>query len=88
MSQLSLHTDLSTEEGGNPAARLSIPRAAAQDRPPAKSQDLMAAIADGTDPYPMFAEVLTVQRVLDAVERSSANDSSWTRAATQSPAPV
>lgn len=33
--------------------------------------DLVTAIADGRDPHPSFAEGLGVQRVLDAVERSS-----------------
>ena len=31
--------------------------------------DLVTAIAEGTDPHPSFAEGLSVQRVLDAVER-------------------
>ena len=39
--------------------------------------DLVTAIAEGTDPHPSFAEGLSVQRVLDAVERSSENDSAW-----------
>jgi predicted dehydrogenase len=39
--------------------------------------DLVAAIADGTSPRPSFADGLHVQRVLDAVERSSAADSTW-----------
>lgn len=34
--------------------------------------DLVGAIADGTDPTPSFEDGLHVQRVLDAVERSSA----------------
>ncbi|BAJ74692.1 predicted dehydrogenase [Microbacterium testaceum StLB037] len=40
--------------------------------------DLVTAVADGTDPHPSFDEGLSVQRVLDAVERSSDNDSAWT----------
>jgi predicted dehydrogenase len=40
--------------------------------------DLVEAIDAGTDPHPSFAEGLSVQRVLDAVERSSNNDSAWT----------
>jgi predicted dehydrogenase len=43
--------------------------------------DLVAAITEGTDPHPTFAEGLSVQRVLDAVERSSQNDSAWVRVA-------
>ena len=43
--------------------------------------DLITAIADGTDPHPSFAEGLSVQRVLDAVERSSENESAWARVA-------
>ncbi|WP_344740223.1 Gfo/Idh/MocA family oxidoreductase [Microbacterium awajiense] len=40
--------------------------------------DLVTAIAEGTDPHPTFAEGLSVQRVLDAVERSSEAGSVWT----------
>ena len=40
--------------------------------------DLVTAIDAGTDPHPSFDEGLSVQRVLDAVERSSENDSAWT----------
>jgi predicted dehydrogenase len=40
--------------------------------------DLVDAIDSATDPHPSFAEGLSVQRVLDAVERSSINDSAWT----------
>ena len=43
--------------------------------------DLVSAIAEGTDPHPSFAEGLSVQRVLDAVERSSDNESVWVRVA-------
>ncbi|NYF17713.1 putative dehydrogenase [Microbacterium sp. AK009] len=39
--------------------------------------DLVTAIAEGTDPTPSFADGLHVQRVLDAVERSSAADGAW-----------
>jgi predicted dehydrogenase len=41
--------------------------------------DLLTAIAKGEDPTPSFADGLQVQRVLDAVERSNAADSVWTR---------
>jgi predicted dehydrogenase len=40
--------------------------------------DLLTAIAKGDDPAPSFADGLQVQRVLDAVERSAANRSTWT----------
>ena len=43
--------------------------------------DLVTAIAEGTDPHPSFAEGLSVQRVLDAVERSSESESAWVRVA-------
>jgi len=39
--------------------------------------DLVTAIAEGTDPHPSFAEGLSVQRVLAAVESSSAQNSAW-----------
>jgi predicted dehydrogenase len=41
--------------------------------------DLLTAIAKDEDPAPSFADGLQVQRVLDAVERSAAADSVWTR---------
>jgi len=41
-------------------------------------KDLVEGIVGGTDPHSTFAEGLRVQRVLDAVERSSDNDSAWT----------
>jgi predicted dehydrogenase len=40
--------------------------------------DLLTAIAKDEDPTPSFADGLQVQRVLDAVERSAAADSTWT----------
>jgi len=40
--------------------------------------DLVTAIAEGTQPEPSFADGLHVQRVLDAVERSSADRGLWT----------
>src|SRR5688572_11772144 len=40
--------------------------------------DLVTAIAKGDDPSPSFADGLQVQRVLDAVERSAGNKSTWT----------
>jgi predicted dehydrogenase len=48
--------------------------------------DLVTAIAEGIDPHPSFAEGLLVQRVLDGVERSSANESAWVRIAAGIPA--
>jgi predicted dehydrogenase len=39
--------------------------------------DLVGDIAAGRDPAPSFADGLVVQRVLDAVERSAADDSRW-----------
>jgi predicted dehydrogenase len=42
--------------------------------------DLITAIADGTDPAPSFADATQVQRVLDAVERSAAQESRLTAA--------
>ncbi len=41
--------------------------------------DLVTAIAEGSDPHPSFAEGLSVQRVLAAVEESSENGSGWVR---------
>jgi predicted dehydrogenase len=46
--------------------------------------DLVTAIAAGTQPSPTFAEAVQVQRVLDAVERSAADESRLT--ATTGPA--
>ncbi|MEV8214027.1 Gfo/Idh/MocA family oxidoreductase [Leifsonia sp. NPDC077715] len=43
--------------------------------------DFVGAITEGTDPHPTFAEGLSVQRVLAAVEASSENQSSWVRVA-------
>jgi predicted dehydrogenase len=40
--------------------------------------DLVTAIAKDEDPAPSFADGLQVQRVLDAVERSAADRSTWT----------
>jgi predicted dehydrogenase len=48
-------------------------------------KDLVEGIAAGTDPHPSFADGLRVQLVLDAVERSSDNDSAWTRVASGVP---
>ena len=48
-------------------------------------KDLVDGIKAGTDPHPTFADGLRVQRVLDAVERSSENDSAWTRVAARAP---
>lgn len=41
--------------------------------------DLVNGIVAGTDPHGTFAEGLAVQRVLDAVEVSSARESAWVR---------
>ncbi|HEY4631445.1 MAG TPA: Gfo/Idh/MocA family oxidoreductase [Blastococcus sp.] len=40
--------------------------------------DLVTAIASGENPTPSFSDGLQVQRVLDAVERSAADRSTWT----------
>ncbi len=40
--------------------------------------DLITAIAAGKQPTPTFADGLAVQRVLDAVERSAADENRWT----------
>jgi predicted dehydrogenase len=48
--------------------------------------DLVGAIDAGTDPHPSFDEGLSVQRVLDAVERSSSADAVWTGVASPVPA--
>ncbi|GAA0951855.1 Gfo/Idh/MocA family oxidoreductase [Actinocorallia libanotica] len=40
-------------------------------------RDFLAAIAEGADPAPSFADGLRVQRVLAAVERSAADESRW-----------
>ncbi len=41
--------------------------------------DFIGTLVDGTEPHPTFAEGLSVQRVLAAVEESAANDSAWVR---------
>jgi predicted dehydrogenase len=51
-------------------------------------KDLVEGIVGGTDPHPSFADGLQVQQVLDAVERSSGNDSAWTRVTANVPAQV
>jgi len=56
-----------------------------------QARDFLAAIAEGTDPSPSFAEAYQVQEVLDAVARSAEQDSVWTPvrhapAGTRSPA--
>ena len=51
-------------------------------------KDLVEGIVGGTVPHPSFADGLRVQRVLDAVERSSENDSAWTRVAAGVPVPA
>lgn len=50
--------------------------------------DFVHAVAAGEQPTPSFQEGLHVQRVLDAVERSSAERSTWTPVETDGdPAP-
>ncbi|MHC6594602.1 Gfo/Idh/MocA family protein [Arthrobacter sp. C152] len=49
-------------------------------------KDLVEAIAAGTDPHATFADGLQVQRVLEAVEHSSDNESAWVRVAAGVPA--
>ncbi len=46
--------------------------------------DLIAAIASRRQPEPSFADGLAVQRVLDAVERSAVDNSTWTSVAKES----
>jgi predicted dehydrogenase len=41
-------------------------------------RDFVEAVAVGKDPEPSFADALQVQMVLDAVERSAADESVWT----------
>jgi predicted dehydrogenase len=41
-------------------------------------KDFVEAIASGTDPEPSFADGLQIQRVLQAVMRSAADDGAWT----------
>lgn len=48
--------------------------------------DLVESIASGADPHPSFHDGLRVQRVLDAVERSNAADSTWTHVGSPVPA--
>lgn len=43
-----------------------------------QARDFLAAVADGTDPTPSFADGAQVQRLLDAVERSAADHATWT----------
>lgn len=51
-------------------------------------KDFVEGIAEGRDPHSTFAEGLQVQQVLDAVERSSQNDSAWTGVNAAVPAQV
>jgi predicted dehydrogenase len=48
--------------------------------PTGQVYDFVTAISEGTQPRPSFDDGLHVQRVLDAVERSSAAGSAWVRA--------
>ncbi len=41
-------------------------------------RDLIEAVATGQDPSPSFEDALQVQQVLDAVERSAADNAGWT----------
>ncbi|WP_369138393.1 Gfo/Idh/MocA family protein [Modestobacter versicolor] len=47
--------------------------------------DLVGALAAGEQPTPSFADGLQVQRVLDAVERSAADRSTWTETTREDP---
>ncbi|MGV9194035.1 Gfo/Idh/MocA family protein [Microbacterium sp. MC2] len=51
-----------------------------------QAKDFVEGIHAGADVHPTFAEGLSVQRVLDAVERSHAADSAWTRSVAAVPA--
>ena len=73
-----------TSRRGGPPATCSATSTAS----PTRSWTSSPAIAEGTDPHPSFAEGLSVQRVLDAVERSSENESAWVRIAAGVPASV
>ncbi|MCC3281970.1 Gfo/Idh/MocA family protein [Arthrobacter caoxuetaonis] len=42
-------------------------------------RDFVEAIAEGRQPEPSFADGLQVQKVLSGVERSAANESTWTK---------
>jgi len=50
--------------------------------------DLVTAIVEGVDPHPSFDEGLSVQRVLAAVEESSANGSAWVRVGAEVSSPA
>ena len=43
-----------------------------------QAKDFVEAISEGTPPRPSFADGLHVQRVLEAIERSSADEARWT----------
>ncbi|PPF89644.1 dehydrogenase [Subtercola sp. Z020] len=51
-----------------------------------QAKDFVEAIAHGVDPTPSFADGLHVQRVLEAVERSSEHESAWVAVAAHEPA--
>jgi predicted dehydrogenase len=51
-------------------------------------KDFVEAIATDVDPHPTFADGLQVQRVLAAVEQSSASDSAWVRVGADALAPT
>ncbi len=46
-------------------------------------RDLIEAVATGQDPHPSFSDALQVQEVLDAVQRSAADNSGWTAVSAQ-----
>ena len=50
--------------------------------------DLVTAIVEGVDPHPSFDEGLSVQRVLAAVEESSANGSAWVQVGAEVSSPA
>jgi predicted dehydrogenase len=49
-------------------------------------RDLIEAVANGRDPSPSFEDALQVQEVLDAVQRSAADNCGWTATTTTGPA--
>lgn len=51
-----------------------------------QAKDLVEGIVGGSDPHPTFAEGLSVQRVLAAVEQSAAQGSAWVDPDDMSPA--
>ena len=72
---------------GGVTIRMASDYQPAGDQPTA-IKDLVEGIVGGAVPHSSFADGLRVQRVLDAVERSSENDSAWTRVAAGVPVPA